>query len=468
MLLRSVSSIKNHILEKKVSKILIELNTSFNVLEGTDSLWNRLIRENGDIFLLERVIIPYPIKDSIELLRNLPDAPSIIIFTEDEDIEDTGLLQASGADCVLNVNLDEELVKDALSNVIEKRNELEIERLSAQEVKEPRLSDIVASSPIMYDFMNVVKKVVNSDVSVLVLGETGVGKERLARAIHFESPRARGPFVAVNCGGLPESLLESELFGHEKGAFTGANRDRKGSFELAHDGTIFLDEIGDMPLHLQVKLLRVLQEKTIKRLGGENELKVNVRIIAATNHDLEEEASKNEFRKDLFYRLSVITLTIPPLRERKDDIEELVKNYIDIYRYRLNHDVTTITREALTLIQEYHWPGNIRELMNVVERAVLLCSDNKITIRDIAISNHKNDQVNEDGNVYESSFDTWSGKTHREIKDHILDNFEKKYLPYLLKQTKGRINEAAKMSGLQTRSIYEKMKKYGLKKEDYK
>ena len=224
----------------------------------------------------------------------------------------------------------------------------------------------------MQRFLALARRVVASDSALLILGETGVGKERVARAIHAESPRAAGPFLAVNCGALAESLLESELFGHEEGAFTGATRAHRGYFEIAHRGTIFLDEIGEMPRHVQVKLLRVLEDRHVLRVGGERPVKVDVRVMAATNRDLEADLASKRFRSDLYYRLAVVTLTLPSLRERREDIRPLVRHYVEYFRALLGRPVTGVSDQAMAALSAYDWPGNVRELINVMERAVLL------------------------------------------------------------------------------------------------
>ena len=233
----------------------------------------------------------------------------------------------------------------------------------------------------MYLFMKEVTQVAPSNVPLLILGETGVGKEHLARAIHSASPRSGGPFITINTAAIPEQLLESELFGHTQGAYTGATRSRRGAFELAHHGTIFLDEIGDLPQPLQIKLLRTLQDYEVRSLGSETSIWVDVRVIAATNRDLEEEVQQGNFRKDLFFRLSVIPLTIPPLRERKEDIPAIIDRILESRRQRFGYAPNSVSDEARQALLRYDWPGNIRELINVLERAIILCDvvDDEIT-----------------------------------------------------------------------------------------
>jgi two-component system response regulator AtoC len=337
------------------------------------------------------------------------------------------------------------------------------------------LSDFVSKSPAMRTFMNVVYRVVGSDAPLLIQGETGVGKERLARAIHIESLRSAGPFIAVNCGALPESLLESELFGHEEGAFTGATRSRRGCFELAHRGTIFLDEITEMPVHLQVKLLRVLQEYEIQPVGAEKSIKIDVRLMASTNRNLDEEIRLGRFRKDLFYRLSVVSLTVPPLRERREDIPTLVRSHVAFLRPRMGGECT-IAPESMAALTQYAWPGNVRELINVIERAMLLCTTNEITLADLpesirGVASAPAYQSPATGDILalmtedSKSLLKLPWRTARKV---FLDRLEREYLWQLLKETKGHIGQTAKLANIRPRSLFDKMQKHGLRKEDFK
>ncbi len=250
-------------------------------------------------------------------------------------------------------------------------------------VSPPGLGDFISLSPSMQQLLALVERVVPSDVSLLILGETGVGKEHLARAIHTAGPRAAQSFIPVNCGAIPENLLESELFGHEAGAFTGAIRQHKGMFALAHKGTLFLDEIGEMPYHLQVKLLRALQSQEILPVGGEDVQQVDVRVMAASNRELELEVKEGRFRQDLFYRLSVLPLTIPPLRQRVEDIPLLAGRFLEHFGTAAGRHMTSMDSETMTAFARYQWPGNIRELMNVLERGVLVSSGTSLTLADL-------------------------------------------------------------------------------------
>jgi len=312
--------------------------------------------------------------------------------------------------------------------------------------------------------------VVKSDSALLVLGETGVGKERLARSIHSESARSAGPFVTVNCGALPENLLESELFGHEEGAFTGAVRARRGYFELAHRGTIFLDEIGEMPLHLQVKLLRVLEDKRIQRVGSEKPIEVDVRIMAATNRDLKNEMEAHRFRADLYYRLAVLTLTVPPLRERREDIAELARGFLDRIRRQLGRPVTGFHPDAMEALLRHDWPGNVRELINVIERAVLLAPENEIRVSDFRGGESWADRESEGSapkalpERREVSFD----RPLAEAREEVSAAFERDYIERVLRVCRGRVGEAARKSGVNERTLYAMMRRHGLRKEDFR
>jgi transcriptional regulator with GAF, ATPase, and Fis domain len=243
----------------------------------------------------------------------------------------------------------------------------------------PPISGLIGSSPAMEKVYQVTRRVARSNASVLLLGETGTGKELIAKAVHQLSPRGSGPFVRVNCGALSESLLESELFGHVRGAFTGAIDNRTGRFEAAHTGTVFLDEINSTSPILQVKLLRVLQEREFERVGDTQTIRVDTRVIAATNRDLREEVAAERFREDLFYRLNVVPIELPPLRERRDDIPQLVGHFLNAYNEENDRYVVHIERQALAALQDYHWPGNVRELQNYIERAVVMATGDELT-----------------------------------------------------------------------------------------
>ncbi|MCD6255959.1 MAG: sigma-54-dependent Fis family transcriptional regulator [Deltaproteobacteria bacterium] len=294
-----------------------------------------------------------------------------------------------------------------------------------------------------------IKLVAPTNAWVLIRGENGTGKELVAHAIHHYSKRASGPFVEVNCAAIPEELIESELFGHEKGAFTGAYTRKRGKFDLAHGGTLFLDEIGDMSLKTQAKILRILEEQRFERVGGTRTIQVDVRVIAATNKDLEDEIEKGNFRADLYYRLNVVPIEVPPLRERKEDIPYLVKEFLQEFSSESNFGLKEIEEEAISLLKEYDWPGNVRELKNIIERLVIMVPDKVIRAADVRKTLA---QKNEKGT------DIFSFKTFKQAKCY----FEKEFLRRKLEKYNGNISLTAQEIGLERSHLYRKLKAYGL------
>jgi DNA-binding NtrC family response regulator len=438
--------------------------------------WKRFANINVDCIVIDRTLLPKPEAQSIAHLHKLPDSPAVIVLSEKEDPEGRAHLLAAGCEAMLNSMLPPRTLCETLSMILDRIRLKKVDDFTQPRVAtQSHLSDFVSNSSAMRTFMHVVYRVVDSDAPLLIQGETGVGKERLARAIHVESHRSAGPFIAVNCGALPESLLESELFGHEEGAFTGATRSRRGCFELSHRGTIFLDEISEMPVHLQVKLLRVLQDYEIQPVGAEKSIKIDVRLMASTNRNLDEEIRLGRFRKDLYYRLSVVSLTVPPLRERREDIPALVKSHIAFLRPRIGGGYT-IAPEAMTALSRYSWPGNVRELINVIERAMLLCTGDEITPADLPES--ISSTASTSGQHLHTASDLLTFTTDgskpvlelpwRKARRIFLDRLEREYLRRLLESTKGHIGQTAKVANMQPRSLFDKMKKHGLRKEDFR
>ncbi|MFQ5780680.1 MAG: sigma-54-dependent transcriptional regulator [Nitrospiria bacterium] len=320
-----------------------------------------------------------------------------------------------------------------------------------RETIQGRFGKIIGHSPKMQQVYRLIEKVAPNTAPVLILGETGTGKELVAREIHNKSPRAERPFVTVNCGAIPENLIESELFGHEKGAFTGAVTSKKGRFELAEGGTLFLDEIGELPLHLQVKLLRFIQERELERVGGTKTTKVDVRLIAATHRDLKEEVQARRFREDLYYRIRVIEIHLPPLREREEDIVELGAHFLRKFNHELHKDVQ-FPSEIIDLFSAYHWPGNIRELENMVERAVVLADGDTIRIEDLPSEIHS----------IPAPID--SSETPSETKGMAdrIEAMEREMIRKTMEETQGNQTQAAKILGLHRSSLQYKLRKYGL------
>jgi two-component system response regulator AtoC len=314
---------------------------------------------------------------------------------------------------------------------------------------------IVGNSPAMQEVYKTIGKVAKADATVLITGESGTGKELVAEALHFNSNRRSGPMVKVSCAALPETLLEAELFGHEKGSFTGAMTQRRGRFEMADKGTIFLDEIGEMTVPTQTKLLRVLQERKIERIGSNLPIKVDIRIVVATNKDLQKQVEQSKFRDDLYYRLNVINIHMPPLRDRKEDIPSLVEHFLAKHRYSATAQPAAISEEAIRRLMEYNWPGNVRELENVVERAVVLSRGQIITSRELPFGDHEAGE-GEDG---EGEADA---KGDSSFFKKSVAQFEKDLIMKALRDANGNRSKAAEMLGIYRRLLYAKIKEYGL------
>jgi two-component system response regulator PilR (NtrC family) len=305
----------------------------------------------------------------------------------------------------------------------------------------------------LYDLL---EKVSPTKTNILVTGESGTGKELVAKAIHYNSPRKDCPFVTLNCGAIPESLIESELFGHMKGAFTDAIATKKGLFEVADEGTLFLDEISELPLLMQVKLLRVLQDREFKRVGGTEDLRVDVRIIAATNKDLEEAVREKRFREDLFYRLNVIQIKLPPLRERTDDIPRLTLHFLKKFSAELNKPISSVSPEALRLLQDYAYPGNVRELQNIIERAVALETSLELSAQNL--SSYLDDHLQ----IKKGGLDL---DIPREGLEKFVEEIERTLLVKALDRTHGIKKKAAELLGINFRSMRYRLEKYGLNQE---
>jgi len=469
MLLRVMLLIPDADLRRRVRSLLPRSDTVVDLLRGERHLWERVARRNFDILIAHESTLGANPIDSIGLIRELPENPSIILLIDDSRDETQSHFVSIGADRVLYRGLRDEVLTATIATEMTRRHRDHDPPAPPGVGKPPLLSDFWSVVPSMQALLDMAHRVAPTDSAVLILGETGVGKEHLARAIHSAGPRRLEPFVAVNCGGLPESLMESELFGHDAGAFTGASRGRRGCFEMAHGGTLFLDEIGEMPNHLQVKLLRVLHDHQVRRLGSERSLRVDVRIMAATNRDLAEEIREGGFRRDLYYRLSVVTLTVPPLRDRRDDIPNLVGRILDRLSRRVGLQAARIDDDAMDALIRYDWPGNIRELSNILERALLLGEDGHVDIHCLpaGFADSAHDLQFEE--LAEGAIpDTWLDRPLPAIRNQMIESLERAYLHAWLKRTSGRIDQTAGAAGIETRTLYDKMKRYGIRKEQYK
>ncbi len=471
MLIHIILVLDDQRLQQSLKKLLASSDVYIETVKDHSKLTTKLAKRISDLVIISEGLIRGDKISALKKFKGIQDAASVVILTDEEDDDRQAQFIAAGCDAVLDVNLPLKKLVDAIKAIVGKKR-----RASRAMLYLPRktgsadISDFAASSPAMKKFIRVLPRIAKSSSSVLILGETGVGKERLAHVLHRQSPRSESPFIAIHCGALPESLLESELFGHEQGAFTGATKARRGCFELAHQGTIFLDEIGEMPLHLQSKLLRVLEDKQIRRVGSERSISVDVRVMTATNRDLEEEVKAKQFRRDLYYRLNVVSLTLPPLRERIEDIPELVESHIAYLGPRIGRAVTSITDDALEALCGYSWPGNVRELINVIERAMLLCETDVITLDDLPVA------IAEE--VTPASFkfiqdpdelpDDLMYKSFKEARREIIEQFEYNYITNLLDRTNGKVGAAAEKADIDARTLFNKMKKFGLNKNHFK
>ncbi|MEE9170341.1 MAG: sigma-54 dependent transcriptional regulator [bacterium] len=395
--------------------------------------------------------------DGLELMRkikeNTPHTEVIMVSAYGTVEKAVEAMQIGAADFITKPFSPEELrirVRKVMEKMDQSRamNLLREENLLLQGDLFAEYESMIGNSPAMRNVFELIDRVARGDSTVLIEGESGTGKELVARAIHRKSPRSDKPFLKLNCASLNENLLESELFGHEKGAFTGAIKQKKGRFELAHGGTFFLDEIGDIPPSLQVKLLRVLQEMEFERVGGEQTISVDVRLIFATHRNLQRLIENGQFREDLFYRLSVFPVKLPALRQRREDIPTLVEHFLAKLAQKRNEPARTISSEGMNLLKDYSWPGNVRELENLMERLAVICADSEI--RPSLIAQHL-------GGVRKASPD------HEDYPlDETLYSFEKNMIQAALKRANGVKNRAAKLLGIKTSTLYYKMEKFGL------
>lgn len=405
-----------------------------------------------------------PQMDGFELLKQLKlEYPEIflIMMTAYGSVRTAVEAMKIGAYDYLTKPVSAEEMRLVVQRVFEKQN-LIIENMALRKELEERFSfhNIIGKSHKMQYVYDLILQVANTDATVLITGDTGTGKELIAHAIHHNSGRKDSPFVVINCSALPESLLETELFGHEEGAFTGATKQRTGKFEHAHKGTVFFDEMGNLPLSMQTKLLRLLQEKSFERIGGNQTIKVDVRVIAATNRDLNKLSQEGGFREDLYYRLNVIPVKLPPLNERREDIPLLVTHFVEKYNKAFKKDIKSISQNALNIMMSYYWPGNVRELENVIERAVIMAKSRIINEVDLLISNQKQRMEG-----LEEMFD---GRIMDNSLEEFLAHCEETYITKLLKRHKGRIYSSAKISGIDAKTLYRKIKKYNLNKNIFK
>jgi len=366
----------------------------------------------------------------------------------------------SGAYDYVPKPFDNNELKETIANALQlKTIEQEKKILDDELKKHLHFGKIIGNSSAMLHVYNLIKQVAKTKTSILITGESGTGKELIAKAIHDESDRRDKPFIVINCAGIPETLMESELFGHKKGAYTGAVQDKKGLFEVADKGTVFLDEIGELSMHLQVKLLRVVQERAFKPVGGNEDISVDIRIISATNKDLANEVIEGRFREDLFYRLNVIEIKLPPLRERKSDLRVLAQHFLEKYSEEMGKKVTKISSYAINLLNNYPFPGNIRELENLMERSVAITDTNILLPDSLTLSLHKR-RVLVDG-IKGKYFDV-NDVSKGVSLDSILEEVEIAYVNKAMEYSGGEKSKAAELLGINMRSLKYRLDKLGI------
>ncbi|MDP4194240.1 MAG: sigma-54 dependent transcriptional regulator [Bacteroidota bacterium] len=450
--------------EKAISKLLtywVKDKWKYRVEvfdKGEDVL--RRLSAGPDIVLLD---IMLPDINGVEVLKKIKQFDEnipVIMLSAQGSVEVAIEAIRQGAFDYFPKPIDTQRLEPAIKNAIKNydlHKELRLMKENAK--KEFSFDNIISADKKMQDVFKLVTKVLDNDITVLIHGESGTGKELIARAIHYNGIRKEKPFVIVNCASIPRELLESELFGHEKGAFTGAYQRKIGKFELAKDGTIFLDEIGDLQMSLQAKILRVIQQKELERVGGSETIKTDVRIISATNVDLKNAVEKKEFREDLFYRLNSFPITLPPLRERRSDILVLVDHFVEVFNNKLNKNIKGFTKRALKLIYEYDWPGNIRELENTIERCIILSESNMIDIEELPTHikmTAGNPSISINGPIFSD-----------DAQIIPFDKLKEEAIRHALKVTNGNIVEASKKLQIGRATFYRFLEKYKITTNEF-
>jgi DNA-binding NtrC family response regulator len=428
------------------------------VPSGEEAL-SRLNREEFDLVLLD---LKLPRMSGMEVLTNIKRTHlemTVIIITAHGSRSVALEAISKGAYDYFSKPFDIDEMRTVVRRAMEKTKfQHEIRELKERVDEKGELRNIVGHSKAMEEVFEIVRSVVDNDVTVLVTGESGTGKELIAEAIHYNSPRRANPFVKVNCAAIPETLMEAELFGYEKGAFTGATRRKPGKFEAANGGTVLLDEIGDMSLSIQSKLLRVLQEREFERVGGITPVRVDVRMIASTNRNLTRAVGERRFREDLFFRINVIPIHIPSLRERREDIPLLAEHFLQLFQARYHKRIERITEDAMDLMVNHSWPGNVRELENALQRAVLLAKGSAIQEWNLPIHGRQ-------AEIFPDLLHPDDGRSLSEKVESLVSHVEKSLITEALEKAKGKRDAAAQILGLSLKTLYNKMKKHDLMSE---
>ena len=429
----------------------------------------QLVRENNfDLVILD---IRMPGMDGIQALKEMRQVrPNLVVLMITAHGTNELAVEAMriGAYDYFNKPFELDEMRIVVRRALEKHTFLnQLANLESQVRRRARFDRIIGQSDAMRQVFGLLERVVNNDITVMITGESGTGKELVAQAIHYQSGRRDKPFVSVNCAAIPEALLESELFGHEKGSFTGAIGTHIGKFESANGGSIFLDEIGDMPLALQAKMLRVLQEREVTRVGGRKPVRVDIRVIAATNRDLTRDVENKLFREDLYFRLNVLPIHLPPLRKRRSDIPVLTEHLIAGQNPRLGRNIMGVTTEAMNALNNYEWPGNVRELENVLQRAMIMANGTIIELTDLPANVQQARELTEDYTAANgltlpddlfTNFDVpLAGKM-----EQLAEIFEKKIIIHALQRTSGHRQSTADLLGISRKSLHNKMVRYGL------
>ncbi|MBI4680467.1 MAG: sigma-54-dependent Fis family transcriptional regulator [Nitrospirae bacterium] len=406
--------------------------------------------EPVDIVITDMMLPDFDGFQIIEKAHSIDKDIMVIVITASSSVESAVRAIKTGAYDFIPKPFDPEHILIVVRRAVETRN-LKLENIGLKKRLKtiPYPDEIIGASQAMRQVFGMIEKVKDTEGTVLIIGESGTGKELIARAIHYKSKRAKNPFIPINCGALPDELLESELFGYERGAFTGAINKKNGLFETADSGTVFLDEVSSISPMMQVKLLRFLQERSFMRLGGKETISVDVRIIAATNEDLKEAVEKGSFRKDLYYRLNVIPIEIPPLRERRDDIPLLIRHFIQRFSLKLDKKITGISKDAEELLIRYKWEGNIREIENIIERAITITDGDIIGANDLPDEIKTNiEQISHSASPYPA--------------DLTLFDIEKLHIESVLKAANGNKSKAARALGIDYSTLLRKMKAMGI------
>jgi two-component system response regulator HydG len=425
----------------------------YNIVEADDgSIAIEKVHEGAfDLILMDIRMLKVSGLQALSEIKAFNPAIPVIIMTAYSSVQTAVEALKNGAYDYLTKPLDFDELRFTMARAMDHRQLKEENRLLRETLGSHfDMQNIIGRSPVMVKLMETVAQVAPTEATVLITGESGTGKEMIAGTIHFNSGRKDGPFVKLNCAAITETLLESELFGHEKGAFTGAYRKKEGRFRQAHRGSLFLDEISEMSLAMQVKLLRVLQEKEVTRVGGEEVIEVDVRIIAATNRNLLQEIETRRFREDLYYRLNVVTLNMPPLRDRREDIPLLARHFLKMFAKKNRKQINGFTPQAMDRLLKYDWPGNVRELMNAVERGVVLSRSDYLDEDELALI------------LKDAPFPGEISSDYAATTDMTLDEVEKESILQMLELTGGNKSEAARRLGVTRKTLHKKLKMYGV------